>query len=385
MVRYTCMQNIKVMVGIDCHKQIGEALIESGYKKAFLVFDQGVKSAGIIDKVLESIKKVGMEYVEFDKVLPDPPAEVVDEGVEICQKAGCDCVIGIGGGSAIDTAKGINIIRVNGGKILEYSSPEKEMKKSLGLMSIPTTSGTGSELSNGLIISDTVSNSKVAILGLNGMSEFAVIDPVFSAGMPVGLTIMTGLDAFSHAAEGYTSALADPMSDMITKATMENVVKYLPRAVKDGNDMEARTKMHVAAALGGWMLGSPGAHEGHSVAHVLGGVFHIPHGACCAYTLPVVLELISDALPEKVKDIGRILGVQFDGTESNKEIGEKTAKAYQEFAYNMVGVKKIKEYYSGDVDVDDLVERILNEPLRAFAPIEITKDVAKEIVERIFA
>lgn len=314
MINYTCMQNVKLMVGQNCHKDIGKVIKESGYKKAFIVYDKGVRAAGIIDKVLDSIKQEKIDYVEFNRVLPDPPAEVVDEGSRICIREGCDCVIGIGGGSAIDTAKGINILRVNGGHILEYADPEKKMKKSLGLMSIPTTSGTGSELSNGLIISDTSNNIKVAILVVNGMSEFAVIDPVFSAGMHAGLTIMTGLDVFSHAAEGYTTVLANPMSDMITKSIMENVVEYLPRAVKDGKNMEARTKMHVAASLGGWMLANSSAHVGHSIAHVIGGMYHIPHGACCAYSLPVVLEKISTALPEKVKDIGRILGTHYDGS-----------------------------------------------------------------------
>ena len=197
-----------------------------------------MKAAGIIDQVLESLNVAGIAYTEFNKVLPDPPAEVVDEGAKLCKAEECDCVIGIGGGSAIDTAKGINILRVNGGSILDYADPEKEMKKSLGLMSVPTTSGTGSEMSNGLIISDTANNSKVAILVVNGMSEFAVIDPAFAAGMPLGLTIMTGLDVFSHATEGYTSALANPMTDMINRSIMQTVVECLPHAVADGTNME---------------------------------------------------------------------------------------------------------------------------------------------------
>ncbi len=385
MVNYTCMQSVKLTAGQGSHKLIGEALKESGYSKAFVVYDKGVKDAGIIDKVLASLKEADMSYVEFDKVLADPPANVVDEGGRICREEGCDCVIGIGGGSAIDTAKGINILRVNGGSILEYADPQKEMKKSLGLMSVPTTSGTGSELSNGLIISDTEKNIKVAILVINGMSEFAVIDPEFSAGMPKGLTIMTGLDVFSHAAEGYTTILANPMTDMITESIMKNVVKYLPEAVKDGSNMEAREKMHVAASLGGWMLANSSAHVGHSLAHVIGGMYHIPHGACCAYSLPVVLESVSEVLPEKVKNIGTILGAVYDGSESAKEIGEKAAEAYKKFAYETVGVKKITDYVSDKADVKLLAERVVTEPLAGLAPLKITEELASEMVEKIFA
>ena len=354
------------------------------HKNAFVVYDGGVKAAGIIDQVLKSLKAAGLTYTEFDKVLPDPPAEVVNEGAELCEKAGCDCVIGIGGGSAIDTAKGINILRVNGGTILEYADPQKEMKKSPGLMSVPTTSGTGSELSNGLIISDTENNSKVAILVVNGMSEFAVIDPAFSAGMPLGLTIMTGLDVFSHAAEGYTSVLANPMTDMITRSIMQTVVEYLPRAVKDGTDMEARTRMHIAASLGGWMLANASAHVGHSIAHVMGGMYHIPHGACCAYSLPVVLETISAALPEKVKEIGEILGASYNGAESVEEIGKKAAEAYKTFAYETVGVKPVGDYVANAPAFEELADRVVAEPLAGLSPVEITKDVALEMLEKIF-
>lgn len=384
-MNYTCMQNVKLMVGENEHKKIGLALSEEGYKKAFIVYDAGVKAAGIIDKVILSVKDAGMSYVEFDKVLPDPPADVVNEGAKLCEETGCDCVIGVGGGSAIDTAKGINILRVNGGNILDYASPEKEMKRALGLMSVPTTSGTGSELSNGLIISDTEKHSKVAILAVNGMSEFAVIDPVFAAGMPLGLTIMTGLDVFSHAAEGYTSVLANPMSDMIVKAIMENVVEYLPRAVKDGTDMEARTKMHIAAALGGWMLANPSAHVGHSIAHVLGGEFHIPHGACCAYSLPVVLEQLSTVMPEKIKDIGTLLGASYTGNESTEEIGIIAANAYKKFAYETVGVKHIEEYISEVVNQDKLAEKVVVEPLAGLCPFKVDKESALAMIEKIFA
>ena len=385
MVNYSCMQNVKLMVGENCHTQMGEALQEAGYRKAFVVYDSGVKAAGIIDKVLDSLKAAGLEVVEFDKVLPDPPAEIVNEGARLCEAAGCDCVVGIGGGSAIDTAKGINILRVNGGNILDYADPAKEMKKSLGLMSVPTTSGTGSELSNGLIISDTEHSSKVAILVVNGMSEFAVIDPAFAAGMPKGLTIMTGLDVFSHAAEGYTSVLATPMTDMINLSLMQNVIEYLPRAVQDGSDMEARTKMHVAASMGGWMLANSSAHVGHSIAHVIGGMYHIPHGACCAYSLPVVLETVSAVLPDKVKAIGALLGASFAGTEDAVEIGRKTAEAYRKFAYETVGVKPVRDYVTEAADIETLAERVEAEPLAGLSPLPITKANAGEMLEKIFA
>ena len=249
MVNYSCMQNVKLMVGENCHTQMGEALQEAGYRKAFVVYDSGVKAAGIIDKVLDSLKAAGLEVVEFDKVLPDPPAEIVNEGARLCEAAGCDCVVGIGGGS----------------------------------------------------------------------------------------------------------------------------------------DMEARTKMHVAASMGGWMLANSSAHVGHSIAHVIGGMYHIPHGACCAYSLPVVLETVSAVLPDKVKAIGVLLGVSFAGTEDAVEIGRKTAEAYRKFAYETVGVKPVRDYVTEAADIETLAERVEAEPLAGLSPLPITKANAGEMLKKIFA
>lgn len=206
MIYYTCMQYTKIMVGENCHANMGNALKEAGYQKAFLVCDNGVRKAGMVDKALKSLKEAGIECVEFDKILPEPTLELIDEAGTLCIQSGCDCVVGIGGGSVMDAAKAINILRVNGGHILDYADPRKEMKLTLGLMTVPTTSGTGSELSNVSVLSDSKTHAKIPVLTMKAMSEFAVIDPVFSAGMPKELTIMTGLDVFSHAAEEYTSA-----------------------------------------------------------------------------------------------------------------------------------------------------------------------------------
>ena len=218
---------------------------------------------------------------------------MVDEGADIFSLNQCDCIIAIGGGSSIDVGRGINIVRVNGGKIADYVNPDKAIKPCPDLIAVPTTSGTGSEMSNALIVTDQQTQSKLAVLADQAVSEYAILNPDLVMTLPKNMTIATGLDAFAHAAEAYTSNLSSPITDAICEKVMYLIVKYLPSAVKDGNDREARERMMVAAALGGWMLNNAGTHLGHSIAHIVGSKYHIPHGMACAYALPGVLEYIS--------------------------------------------------------------------------------------------
>lgn len=380
-MNYTFLQSIKVIAGNGQVKNVGTLLKEAGYQHPLLVYDKGVEQAGIIHTITESLKAEHITYTEFSKVLPDPPAGIVEEGYQMCLSKNCDSVIAVGGGSSIDTGKGINLLRVNGGSILEYADPEKEIKPCAGLISIPTTSGTGSELSNGLIISDTKQNKKVAILAQNAMSEFAVIDPSLTLGMPAGLTMMTGLDVFSHAAEGYTSVLSTIATDMVCEKIMETVVTYLPRALADGQDMEARTRMHTAASLGGFILANASAHVGHSFAHALGGIYHLPHGACCAYGFPSVLKLIASSCPEKVKKIGEILGAAFTGTESTEEIGEISASAYMKFRDSILGLKPLE---IEEPDIAGLAKAVMEEPLAALCPVPIDEKTVLRLLRDIF-
>lgn len=381
MVHHTFVQQVKVITGKGCIQQLGELLQQCSYKKAFLVFDEGIAKAGVISRIADILKKADIAFVEYGKVLPDPPAAIVDEGAAICKAEACDCVIGIGGGSSIDTAKGINILRFNEGCILDYT--QKEMNLCSGLITIPTTSGTGSELSNGAIISDTEHNTKAPILCFNNMSEYTILDAELTMGMPYGLTLMTGLDAFSHAAESYTSVNANPMTDFICEKAMQEVIENLPIVLKEPGNLEAREKMQCTASIGGWMLYSASAHVGHSVAHVLGAHFHMVHGAVCAYTLPTVLQKLAPTVPEKVKYIGQLLGAAFDGTENAETIGRMTANAYQEFVQNL-GLKPMERIEVSEELLSELAHEIANEPLAGFSPVPVDEALAKDMLQNIF-
>ena len=379
MLLFTFVQNSKVLAFPGGVAAIGEVAKTAGYKKALIVHGHNVKKTGVIDNIIAMLSAAGVESCCFDKVEPDPPAPIVDEGGAFVREQGCDCIIAVGGGSAIDMAKAINVLRKNDGSILEYIG--KPYNPVDGLIAIPTTSGTGSEVSTAAVITDTVNDLKCVLA--TAVPDYVILDPTLTVTMPANQTLYTGLDAFSHVAEGYTSIANNMIMDPICEKAMEMIVENLPLAVKDGTNMEARTKMHAAATLGGFALTNALAHVGHSLAHVVGAKTHIVHGALCGYGLPEVMKHLAPAMPHKIKKIGEIVGAVFDGTETPDEIAEKAGAAYKAFTAS-VGLPPVTEW-NKTYDVDALADLVLAEPLAPLCPVPVTKEAAVTMLNGMLA
>ena len=377
--RDTFVQRVRILSGVGCLAEIGQIVEELGYHKALLVYDKGIGSTGIPQKIAAYLQASNIDSVSFDKVESDPPAEVVDEGAILCKQEGCDCVIGIGGGSAIDTAKGINLLRFNPGAILDYAGV-LDYAPCHGMIAVPTTAGTGSEMSDGAIITDRKQNRKVPIVCVHNMCDYAILDAELTVGLPRSLTLLTGLDAFTHVAEGYTSRRASAMTDIVCEAVMQTIVENLPKVLMNGKDLEAREKMQASSSMAGWMLYTCSAHVGHSVAHVLGGSQHLVHGAACAYALPGVLKLVSPILPQKVKKIGEILGISFDNREDPAVIGQLTADAFTAFCHTL-GLSPVEKLELSPAELEDLADQVVHEPLAGNTPKSVTKEDALALLK----
>ena len=297
---FQLVQEVKVVFGAGEVRALAEIAAEKGARRPLIITDEGVVAAGIVEKAVAALKAGGIETSLFDGVEPDPSVSVVEAAWAQYGEEGCDLVIGLGGGSAMDTAKAVNILRYNEGPILRYAKGEA-VAASPGLVSVPTTSGTGSELSDGLVISGP-DGEKHPILATLASSEYAVVDPELMVGMPPHITASTGFDALAHNVEAFSGNAATVITDQITASTIDNVIEWLPEAVVDGSNVEARAHMAVACLMGGWMLRYGHTHAGHSVAHILGGHFHIPHGFACAYALPYVLEFNAPENPGKTRE-----------------------------------------------------------------------------------
>lgn len=376
------LQHVKVLDTDHLAQTVLEVLQTEGYQRPLFVMDSFLAQVPLVQETQALLEKSGITVSVFDQVVSDPPAQTIRDGVTAFGAAHADSLIAIGGGSSIDVARGINIVRVNGGDILDYTDTQKSIEPCPGLIAIPTTSGTGSELSNALVVTDVATEKKVAILADNAVSEYAILNPDLLLSLPKKMTIATGLDAFSHAAEGYTSRLASPVTDAICEKVMFLLYNYLPRAVENGHDREARQRVMVAAALAGWMLNNAGTNAGHSMAHILGSKYHLVHGEAVAYALPGVLEQVAPLLPHKVAEIGQILGVTYAPTDTLSERCNQAIKAYQHFRDDLVGLHPFSDYGVSEEELVTNAEAVANEQFAGNTPGEMNKQVATKLLTR---
>ena len=244
-------QNAPVLYGAGAINELGDKLKEWGVEKALVMYDQGIKGAGIDKKVLDQLDAAGIPYVTYDQIPPDPPDTVVNECGEIAKKENVDAIIGLGGGSCMDAAKGVNFYVSNDlTDIRPYidGPPIPQAPLKLKTIAIPTTSGTGSEVTFVAVLSDTEKGVKG---GVFSPSTLAILDPELCLTVPPHITTMTALDALAHACESYTSIAANPKADILDLAAISMIFKYLPIAYKDGSNLEARSQLMLAANFAG--------------------------------------------------------------------------------------------------------------------------------------
>lgn len=384
MLNFQMYQRVKLLYGNGSVSQAGELVTFMGAKKPFIVCDKGVVDAGIVGKITDSLTAAGITYFIYDGVVPDPPVEMAEQAAALCKEMGCDCTIAVGGGSCMDTGKAVNMMRFNQGPMMRFADFSTPMELSPGLICVPTTSGTGSEVSDGLVIS-APDGTKCPILATNAMADYAIIDPELMVGMPPHLTAMTGLDTLTHVIESYTSNATNDMIGFFAEKAMDEAIQWLPVAVRDGKNLEARGRMAVCCCVGGWMLGYGHTHAGHSFSHVLGSMFHVPHGAGCGFAMPYVLEFNATALPERVKVVAKKLGATFDGTETPEQIGAKAREAGLHFVYDVVGLRRPKAFAYDAGRLEEAAQAVSEELFQAFQPRKMTKEDALAILKKIYA
>lgn len=356
-----------VIFGENAYQETGARLKELGCAKVLCVFDKGVEDAGISARVIEAIEKEGIKTVSFDGVKADPPDTVIEQAGELARAEKVDGIVGIGGGSTMDTAKAVNVLMENPPPVVQYMGSDAKLKPGRVLVLLPTTSGTGSEVTPIAVVTNTSTHRKGGILGPLCRASLAIVDPVLTVGMPPSVTADTGMDALSHAAEAMTSGFANPMSDILAAEAIRLIARSLPKAVANGKDIEARTDMSFAAMTAGFAFSDALPHYGHAIGHTLGAMFHIPHGNACGIALPEVMEFIVDVVPERVRRVGEALGVSFSGNPSETEIGEKVADAIRSLGA-AVGLKNLKAHNIAQSSLPDVATMTLSDDTAGFGP-----------------
>ena len=297
--------------GPGSRKVIAEEVAKRGYKKALVITDKDLVKFGVAAQVTDVLKAAGIPYEVFDNVKQNPTVRNVKAGIDAFKAAGADFIVAIGGGSSIDTSKAVGII-VNNPEFsdvvsLEGVAPTK--KKSVPVIALPTTAGTAAEVTINYVITDEENVKKMVCVDPNDIPTLAIIDPELMLSMPRGLTAATGMDALTHAIEGLITLGAWEMSDMFEIKAIEMIAKWLPKAVENPSDIEARDGMATAQYIAGMAFSNVGLGLVHGMAHPLGAYYDIPHGVANALLLPFVMEYNKEAAKAKYRTIAEAMGV----------------------------------------------------------------------------
>jgi alcohol dehydrogenase len=310
---FTITQPTRIIFGVGAVAGLADLVKEEGGTKPFLVVDPGLTKAGLLEKITAPLKKAEMDFEVYDKIDPEPGLKLADTGCKLAAKAGCDCVIGVGGGSAMDVAKAVSILLTNGGKAEDYLGVGKIGKPGVPKIMVPTTAGTGAEVTFTAVFINEKTNSKGGMNGAPLYPNVALLDPELTVSVPPQVTASTGIDAFTHAIEGYVSTKAHPISDMYALEAIEMISRNLPRAYANGDDLEARSEMLMGSLLAGKALATAGVGLVHAMAYPLGGMFGISHGLANAVLLPYVIEYNLIGNPGKYAAVAEVMGYDTSG------------------------------------------------------------------------
>lgn len=359
---------IPTIIGPGAIKELGKAIANMGKRKPMLVYGKGTKAAGIIEKAEASLKRSGLDYYAFDHTTPDPTTDLIQEIKTAAWEGPCDCIVGIGGGSNMDAAKAASFMFRIQDKLEDILTDKPQFFDAcLPVILVPTTSGSGSEASNASVIENSKTGIKVPCL-VN--STLAIVDPELTCSVPPHATAYTGMDAFAHAAEAILSSKATPRAEVMAHAAIRNIIKYLPEAVKDGNNIEARTAMSYASNWAGFSTLDASPHLGHAMSEAYIFAKPLPHGLPCAWSIPSAISYLALVKPDKAGLIGEAMGLDLKD-ESPETAGVIIADEVRAFM-RKIGIKTPKDY---DIKKED----ILNNPqLKAVhflgCPVEVSDE-----------
>lgn len=355
---------------------------DRGFTKAFVCSDPDLVQFGVTKKVLDILEKAGLAYELYSNIKPNPTVENVQTGVEAYKKSGADYLIAIGGGSSMDTAKAIGIIIANPDFAdvvsLEGVAPTKY--KSVPIFAVPTTAGTAAEVTINYVITDASKNRKMVCVDPKDIPVVAFVDPDMMSSMPKGLTAATGMDALTHAIEGYITAGAWELSDMFHLKAIEIISRSLRGAVE--NTPEGREDMALGQYVAGMGFSNVGLGIVHSMAHPLGALYDTPHGVANAIILPTVMEYNAEATGEKYRDIAKAMGVEGTENMSQEEYRKAAVDAVKKLSEDVGIPKDLKEIVKEE-DIPFLAQSAYDDACRPGNPKETSVEDITELYKSL--
>ena len=368
--------------GAGAIKDIATEAKGRGFKKAFVCSDPDLIKFGVTKKVIDVLEGAGLDYEIYSNIKPNPTIENVQTGVEAFKKSGADYLIAIGGGSSMDTAKGIGIVIANPEfediRSLEGVAPTKN--KSVPIFAVPTTAGTAAEVTINYVITDVEKNRKMVCVDPKDIPLVAFVDPEMMSSMPKGLTAATGMDALTHAIEGYITAGAWELSDMFHLKAIEIISRSLRNAV--ANTPEGRADMALGQYVAGMGFSNVGLGIVHSMAHPLGALYDTPHGVANAIILPTVMEYNAPATGEKYREIARAMGVQGVDSMTQEEYRKAAIDAVRKLSED-VGIPADLKAIVKEEDIPFLAQSAYDDACRPGNPRETSVEEIAELYKSL--
>ena len=371
-----------VITGSGSSKQVGDECKKLNLKKALIVTDRNQVRLGILDGVLESLQQSGVAYAVYDGVNMEPVVEYVQEGLEALRGNGCDCLLAVGGGSPMDTAKAISVMATNEGSIEDYMGLGKVPRKGRPVIAVPTTAGTGSEVTPFTIITDTKRDVKMLIGSPFLMPEIAIVDPQLTVLLPPDITAATGIDALTHAIEAYVSVKAQPISDLFCLAAIELIAGNLQQAWADGKNLEARENTMMGALMGGIAFSNSSVALVHGMARPIGAYFHVRHGASNATLLGTVMEFSLEGNPTRYARIAEAMGVDINGL-SEMEAAQRGAEAVKKLIKD-IKIPSLRELGVAKEKLDQLAPKMSEDAIASGSPANNPRQASKEEIIELY-
>ena len=371
--------------GKGAREELAGEIQKRGFKKVFLVSDKSLVEAGVTAKVEEVLNKAGIPYDLYDEIKPNPTIKNVLDGVDACKESKADLIVAVGGGSNMDTAKGISIVMTNPERsdIKSLNGNSNTINRGMPVIAMPTTAGTAAEVTINYVITDEDAKIKMVCVDPNDIPILAIIDSELMATMPKSLAAATGMDALTHGIEGYITKAHNDMSDMFHMQAIKMIFKYLPAAVND-KDPVAIEKMGMAQYIAGMGFSNVGLGIVHSMAHQLGAVYDTPHGIANAMLLPTVMRFNGEdpATAQRFREILVNIGRPDAQALNDQDVINTFVWMITELSKKVGITTTIKDYGAKEEDFEMLAEKAMNDPCKPGNPREVTKEDFIELYRR---
>ena len=361
--------------GKGAREELAGEIRKRGFHKVFLVSDKSLVNAGVTAKIEEVLQKANIPYSLYDEIKPNPTIQNVTDGVTACKESGADVIVAVGGGSSIDTAKGVSIVMTNPDRadIKSLNGNSNTVNRGMPLIALPTTAGTAAEVTINYVITDEDAKIKMVCVDPNDIPILSIIDSELMASMPKSLAAATGMDALTHAVEGYITKAHNDMSDMFHMKAIQMIFEYLPAAVNE-KDPVAIEKMGMAQYIAGMGFSNVGLGIVHSMAHQLGAVYDTPHGIANAMLLPTVMRFNGAVCADRFRDILVNIGRPDAKDLNDQDVINTFVWMISELSKKVGITTTIKDYGAKEEDFEMLAEKAMIDPCKPGNPREVSKE-----------